>query len=163
LSGAIRERVRGHDPDLPTAQIHSLDELMTNATARPRFNLLMLTVFALVALALASVGLYGVMSYLVSHRNREIGIRIALGGQSRDVRRLVVRESLAISMTGLLIGIAGSLALSRLLSGLLFGITPTDVRTYVGVSALLLSVAAVASWGPARRATRVDPLIALKD
>jgi ABC-type antimicrobial peptide transport system permease subunit len=163
LAGPIRGVVRTHDPDLPTAQLQTLNELVTNATARQRFNMLMLTVFALVALGLASVGLYGVMSYLVSQRNREIGIRIALGGQPADVRRLVLRESLWISVGGLVAGAAASLALSRLLTGLLYGIKPIDVPTYAGIGALLLTVAALASYGPARRATRVDPLVALRE
>jgi putative ABC transport system permease protein len=163
LAPAIREAVKRVDADLPTAQVRTLDELMTNATARERFNMLMLGVFALVALALASVGLYGVMSYLVSQRNREIGIRLALGGQPGDVRRLVVRESMAISVGGLVVGAVVSLAVSRLLTGLLFGIKATDFTTYAAISALLLAVAAVASWGPARRATRVDPLVALRE
>jgi len=163
LAGSIRAAVRSLDADLPTAQIQTLDELMINVTARQRFNMLLLGVFAMVALALASIGLYGVMSYLVSQRNREIGIRIALGGQPADVRRLVMRESIAIAIGGLLVGGAASLAVSRLLSGLLFGIKPTDVPTYAGISALLLAVAALASWGPVRRATQVDPLVALRD
>jgi ABC-type antimicrobial peptide transport system permease subunit len=123
----------------------------------------MLSIFALVALTLASVGLYGVMSYLVAQRTRELGIRIALGGPPGAVRRVVVRESLLIAVTGLVVGLAVSLALSRVLRGLLFGVPSTDVVTYAGVSTLLLVVALIASYGPARRATRIDPVVALRD
>jgi putative ABC transport system permease protein len=163
LARALRETVRAQDPDLPTAQLRTMDELMVRATARQRFNMLMLGVFALVALCLASVGLYGVMSYLVAQRTREIGIRIALGGRPGDVRRMVVRESLMISVSGLVMGGVISLALSRVVAGLLFGVRATDPVTYVSIALLLLFVAAAASYGPARRATRVDPLTALRE
>ncbi|HEV8197846.1 MAG TPA: ABC transporter permease [Gemmatimonadales bacterium] len=163
LASSLRQAVKAVDPDLPTAQIRTMDELMVQATSRPRFNLLMLAVFALVALGLASIGLYGVMSYLVAQRTREIGIRIALGGQPGHVRRMVVRESLLISVAGLAIGGAISLALSRVVAGLLFGVRATDPPTYIGIVLLLLVVSAGASYGPARRATRVDPLTALHE
>ncbi|HEV8357637.1 MAG TPA: FtsX-like permease family protein [Gemmatimonadales bacterium] len=140
-----------------------MDQLLSGATARQRFNLLMIGVFAVVALGLASVGLYGVMSYLVSQRTREIGIRIALGGQPGDVRRMVVRESLVISVSGLLAGAAVSLALSSIIGRVLFGVRPTDPPTCIAIVLLLLLVAAAASNGPARRATRVDPLVALRE
>jgi putative ABC transport system permease protein len=163
LASSLRQAVKAVDPDLPTAQIRTMDELMVQATSRPRFNLLMLAVFALVALGLASIGLYGVMSYLVAQRTREIGIRIALGGQPGHVRRMVVRESLLISVVGLAIGGAISLALSRVVAGLLFGVRANDPPTYIGIVLLLLVVSAGASYGPARRATRVDPLTALHE
>jgi predicted permease len=163
LAGALRREVNAADPDLPTAQVRTMEDLMSQATARQRFNLLMLGVFALVALGLASVGLYGVMSYLVAQRTREIGIRIALGGQPGQVWRIVVRESLLIAGAGLLAGTAISLALSRVVQGLLFGVSATDLTTYVAISGLLLFVAALAAFGPARRATRVDPLVALRE
>jgi ABC-type antimicrobial peptide transport system permease subunit len=115
-----------------------------------------------VALLLAAVGLYGVMSYLVSQRTREIGIRIALGGNPGGVRRMVVRESLLIAIGGVAAGAAASLALSSLVTRLLYGVTPTDLPTYVAITALLLLVAGLASYGPARRAARVDPLTALR-
>jgi putative ABC transport system permease protein len=163
LAGGLRQTVRALDPDLPTAQIVTMDELVVRATARQRFNMLMLSVFAMVALGLASVGLYGVMSFLVAQRTREIGIRIALGGKPGDVRRMVIRESLVISVSGLLAGAAISLSLSPAVRGLLFGVTPTDLPTYLSISVLLLLVAAIAAYGPARRATRVDPLVALRE
>jgi predicted permease len=163
LVPALRAAVRGIDAELAVAKLRTVDELYDAAVSRQRFNTLILTIFAIVALTLASVGLYGVMSYLVAQRTRELGIRIALGGQPRAVRRVVVRESLLIALTGLAIGVVVSLALSRLLRGLLFGVPPTDVVTYVGVSALLVAVALIASYGPARRATRIDPMTALRE
>jgi putative ABC transport system permease protein len=162
LVPALRAAVLAIDPELAVAKLRTVDDLFGAAVARQRFNMLMLTIFALVALALASVGLFGVMSYLVAQRTRELGIRIALGGQPSAVRRVVVRESLLIALAGLAIGLALSLALSRALRGLLFGVPPTDLVTYVGVSALLLVVALLASYGPARRATRIDPVVALR-
>ena len=163
LAPALRGALRAEDRDLPTAQLRTMDQLLAGATARQRFNMLMIGVFALVALGLASVGLYGVMSYLVSQRTREIGIRIALGGQPGDVRRMVVRESLVISLSGLLAGAAVSLALSSIVGRVLFGVRATDPPTYIAIVLLLLLVAAAASYGPARRATRVNPLEALRE
>ena len=163
LAQAVRQVVRRHDPNLPTAAIRPLDELVASAVAPQRFNLLMLGAFAAVALALASIGLYGVMSYMVSQRTREIGIRIALGGEPNDVRRMVVRESLLISIGGLAVGGIVSLALSGAVTKLLYGVSPTDLTTYAAVAMLLLSVAAIAAYGPARGAARVDPLTALRD
>ena len=125
--------------------------------------MLILAVFALSALALASVGLYGVMSYLVSQRSREIGIRMALGGRPGDVRNMVIRESLLIVGVGLAIGTVLSLALSRGLSALLFGVAATDVTTYASIALLLLLVALLSAFGPARRATRIDPISSLRE
>jgi putative ABC transport system permease protein len=163
LVPALRAAIRRVEPELAVAKLHTVDELVGAAVARQRFNMLMLTIFALVALSLASVGLYGVMSYLVAQRTRELGIRIALGGQPSAVRGVVVRESLLIAIAGLVVGLGVSLALSRALRGLLFGVPPTDLVTYAGVSGLLLVVALLASYGPARRATRIDPMTALRE
>jgi predicted permease len=163
LARSVREVVRRHDPDLPTSAMQSMEELTSAAIAPQRFNLLMLGLFAIVALVLASVGLYGVMSYLVSQRSREIGIRIALGGRPLDVRSMVVRESLGIALGGLAVGAVVSLALSRAVTTLLFGVSPLDPLTYATITILLLGVAALAAFGPARRAARVDPLVALRE
>jgi hypothetical protein len=163
LVPSLRAAVRAVDAELAVAKLRTVDDLLAAAVARQRFNALMLSIFALVALTLASVGLYGVMSYLVAQRTRELGIRIALGGSPGAVRRVVVRESLLIAVTGLVVGLAVSLALSRVLRGLLFGVPSTDVVTYAGVSTLLLVVALIASYGPARRATRIDPVVALRE
>jgi putative ABC transport system permease protein len=159
----IRQMIKRHDPNLPTASVRTMDQLLSAAVAPQRFNLVMLGVFAMVALVLASVGLYGVMSYMVSQRTREIGIRIALGGEPGDVRRMVMRESLLIAIGGLAVGGAVSLLLSQLVSRLLFGVSPTDPPTYGMIGGLLLAVAVLAAYGPARRAARVDPLTALRD
>jgi predicted permease len=163
LARSLREVVRRHDGDLPTALMQTMDGLTSAAVAPQRFNLLMVGLFAIVALVLATVGLYGVMSYLVSQRSREIGIRIALGGRPVDVRRMVVRESLAIALGGLAAGAVVSVALSRAVTTLLFGVSPLDPLTYATITLLLLGVATLAAFGPAHRAARVDPLVALRD
>ena len=159
----IRQAVRNLDRDLPISKQRSLADLQHDAIARQRFNLVLTALFAIAALALASIGLYGVMAYLVAQRTREIGIRVALGGRPSDVRGMVMRESLSIALLGLVVGTLGSLALSRGLTAVLFEIEPTDPVTYGSIAVLLLVVASAAAFGPARRATRVDPLIALRD
>jgi putative ABC transport system permease protein len=131
--------------------------------AKQRFNAFLVGVFALTALVLASVGLYGVMAYLVTQRTREIGIRVALGGQPTVIRAMVMREGLWIASAGLIAGTAASLLASRALGGLLFGVSSTDPLTYAAIVGALLVVSLLASYGPARRATRVDPLIALRE
>jgi len=128
-----------------------------------RVNDTMPRIFALTALLLASVGLYGVMAYVVSQRTREIGIRMALGGQPSAIRWSVLRQGVFVSLAGLAVGVVLSVAAARLLSGLLFGVQALDLPTYLGIGGLLLLVALLASYGPARRATRVDPLLALRD
>jgi putative ABC transport system permease protein len=159
----IRDVVRQLDPQLPVSKVSLLEDLVAGAMASQRFNALLLGVFALTALLLASVGLYGVMAYLVSQRTREIGIRVALGGQPAAIRAAVMREGFWIAVAGLVVGIGISLLTSRALGGLLFGVSPTDPATYGAIVGTLLLVSLIASFGPARRATRVDPLIALRD
>ena len=159
----IREVVRQLDPQLPISKVSSLDDLVAAAMAKNRFTALLVGVFALTALVLASVGLYGVMAYLVSQRTREIGIRVALGGQPSAIRSMVMREGVWISIAGLVVGAAASLVTSRALSELLFGVSPTDPATYATIVGVLLVVTLIASYGPARRATRVDPLVALRE
>ncbi len=163
VSNDLRATVRGIDRELPVSKIQNMTDVVSAAIARQRFNMLMITVFAAAALGLASVGLYGVMAYLVAQRTREIGIRVALGGQPRDVRRLVLRESMLIAGGGVAVGTVLTLAVSRTLSKLLFGISPTDPFTYGAIAAILLLVAGAAAYGPARRATRVDPVVALRE
>jgi ABC-type antimicrobial peptide transport system permease subunit len=163
LTASLRRSVRGIDPDLPVTNLRSVSDLVSAALSRQRFNTLLLGVFALAALALASVGLYGVMSYLVAQRTREIGVRVALGAHPSQVRGLVVKESLLIAGAGLVVGVVASLALSRLVAGLLYGVAPVDIPTYASIVALLFVVALAAAYGPARRATRIDPVAALRE
>jgi predicted permease len=159
----LRATIRSLDPDLPIARLRPMSDLISGATARQRLNAMLLGIFALTALLLASVGLYGVMAYVVSQRTREIGIRMALGGPPSSIRWSVLRQGLVVSLAGLAIGMLLSVAGAKAISGLLFGVQALDWPTYLGIGALLLVVAVLASYGPARRATRVDPVLALRD
>lgn len=158
----VRRAVWSVDPDLPLYQVHTLDYYYSKSMARTSFTLLMLAVAGGMALLLGIVGLYGVIAYSVSHRTREIGIRMALGAEKRDVLRLVVEGGMGLTVIGVGVGVACALALTRFLSSLLYGVTPTDPLTFVGVSLLLTGVALLACYIPARRATRVDPIVALR-
>jgi ABC-type antimicrobial peptide transport system permease subunit len=162
LGPAIRETVASLDPSLPVAGIRAMQTYVADSVAPRRFNLILLGAFALLALVLASAGLYGVMSYLVSQRTPEIGIRIALGATRGDVLRLVIGRGLGLAGIGVAIGLAASLAGMRVMSGLLFGVEPRDPLVFAVVPLVLISVAALASFIPARRASRVDPLVALR-
>jgi len=163
VAGPVRAAIKSIDAELPVAKFGSLDAIVARALSRQRFNTLLLGIFAVTALVLASIGLYGVMAFVVSQRTREIGIRMALGGEARSIRRMVLREGILICLVGLVAGAAVSLAVSRTLSGLLFGVTASDPATYVGIGLLLLAVGCVASYGPARRATLVNPIVALRE
>jgi putative ABC transport system permease protein len=163
LGPSLRAVVRALDPELPISRMQTLESTVALATAKERFNATLLGAFGIAALLLASVGLYGVMAFLVAQRTREIGIRMALGGAPAAIRSMVLRQGLIISGAGLVIGTVLSLATARAISGLLFGVAATDPVTYLGIGALLLFVSAIASYGPARRATRVDPLTALRE
>jgi putative ABC transport system permease protein len=162
LLPSICQQVRALDADLPVGRLQPMSELVDSSVARQRFNALLLGIFGTVALVLAAVGLYGVMSFLVAQRSQEIGIRLALGSRPADVLRLVLRQGLVITAAGLVAGIAGAIALSRLAATLLFGVQPTDPTTYAGVALLLTAVAVVACVLPARRATRIDPVHAMR-
>jgi putative ABC transport system permease protein len=159
---AVRSAVAAIDPELPIARIASMATLESSALARDRFNAVVLVVFAGTALLLAAIGLYGVMAYLVTQRQAEIGIRLALGGGPRDVLRLVIGDGMRMALAGIALGIVASLALARVLEGLLYGIEPTDPATYVVIAATLAVVALLASALPARRATKADPATALR-
>jgi putative ABC transport system permease protein len=162
LGSAIRTAVWGIDPQLPITRVQTLQRLRAAATAQEQFNFLLVGVFALVALILVAVGLYGVTSYAVAQRTRELGIRLALGAQPGDVLRAVLGQGARLAAAGLAIGIVVSLALTRVMATLLFGIGARDPMTFVGVGALLALVSAGACYIPARRAMRVDPVVALR-
>jgi len=148
--------------NLPVDDVVSLEDHIARSLVQQNLIARLASFFGLLALLLASIGLYGVLSYSVARRRNEIGIRMALGASTYDVLKVVLRSGMALTVIGLIIGVAGSLALTRLVSTLLFGVKPTDITTFVFVSLTLLVVALVACYIPARRATRVDPLIALR-
>ena len=162
LISAIRNEVWAVDKDQPVTDIKTMDEYVAGSVSARRANALLLTVFAVLALVLASIGVYGVMAYSVTQRVHEIGIRMALGAQTSDVIKLIVGSGMALVLAGVGIGIGGALALSRVLSSLLYGVSSTDPITFSLVSVILSSVALVANYIPARRATKVDPMIALR-
>jgi putative ABC transport system permease protein len=160
--GGISAVLRRLDPDLALAAVRTMDEVVSNSVAERRLTMLLLTVFAGAALLLAAVGIYGVIAYSVTQRTQEIGIRMALGAQRADVLRLVVRHALVLVAVGVAAGAAGALLLTRLMSGLLFDVRPTDPLTFAVVSGILIAVALAASTFPGLRATKVDPVIALR-
>ncbi|HSP94458.1 MAG TPA: ABC transporter permease [Thermoanaerobaculia bacterium] len=162
LAPAVRRAVWSIDPSVTISQVQTMEQVVAQANARPRFYLLLLATFAGVALILAAVGIYGVISYSVSRRRHEIGLRMALGAGQRDVLRLVVRQGMRIALAGAGAGLAGALLLTRLMSTLLYGVGSNDPVTFVLVTLTLTAVALVASYIPARRATRIDPLVALR-
>ncbi len=162
LAGAVHRTVREVNPRMPVSGVRPMTELARDSLAQPRTLTTFLGLFALLALMLAAVGLYGVMAYSVAQRTREIGVRLALGAERRDVTRLVVGEGARMTVMGLALGGMGALAATRTLRGVLYGVEPTDVLTFAAVVLLLGSVALLASYLPARRAARVDPMIALR-
>jgi predicted permease len=162
LARAVREQVEAIDKDLPVYEVETMDSVMAGETASQKFNAYLLGFFAGLAVLLAAVGIYGVMAYAVSQRTREIGIRMALGAAPSQVRGMMLRQGMWLTLMGIMCGLAASFALTRLMRNLLYGIKPTDPVTFAGVSAILLVVAMVACWIPARRATRVNPTIALR-
>jgi len=162
LVPALREQIWELDKDIPIANLATMDQLLSESVAVPRFRTLLLGIFAALALVLASAGTYGVISYSVTQRTHEIGIRMALGARARDVSKLVIRQGMILALIGVAIGLAASLALTRLMESLLFEVSTTDSATFAGVAALLSVVSVLACWIPARRASRVDPMAALR-
>jgi putative ABC transport system permease protein len=162
LVNVVRQEVQRGDRSLPVSQVQTLDTILAESVSQSRFYMLMLGTFASVALLLAAIGIFGVMSNAVAHRTREIGIRLALGAESGHVRGLVLREAFMLAVLGIVLGLVASLQLTTFLATLLFELTPTDPATLIGVAAMLLAVALAASYLPAWRASRVDPLVALR-
>jgi putative ABC transport system permease protein len=163
LAPIVQAAVAEQDRRLPIHRIATVDELYGESTARRRFATTLITVFAALALLLGTIGMYGVLSYAVAQRRREIGIRIALGAKPGEVMGVVMRQALLLTVLGVVIGTGGALALTRLLGALLYEVSPTDPITYVAVAVLLTLVAALAAWMPAWRATRIDPLVVLRE
>jgi putative ABC transport system permease protein len=163
LAPAVRRAVEEVDPTAPVSRIRTMDEVVATSIGQERFTLVLLAAFALVALALAAIGLYGVMAYQVAARAREMGVRLALGAQSGDVLGLVIGQGLRLTALGVAIGLAAALGLGRLLARLFFGVQPVEPATLAAVAALLMAVALAACYLPARRATRVDPLVVLRE
>jgi putative ABC transport system permease protein len=162
ITGAVRNEVRALDKDLPVYNVKTLDEYLAASVAQPRFNTLLLTIFAGMALVLTTVGLYGVMSYSVVQRTHELGIRLALGAQTGDILKLVVGQGMALTIIGVFIGLLGAFAFTRLMRSLLFGVSATDPLTFICVSLLLSVISLIACLVPARKAAKVDPMVALR-
>jgi len=162
LSAGVRGQVKTIDKDQPVSNIRTMEQIVSNSVADRRFSMLLLGVFAAVALILAAVGIYGVMAYSVSQRTHEIGIRLALGATARDVLRLVVGQGMLLAIVGVIIGLAASFGVTRWISTMLFGVSTTDVAIFSAIPLLLAAVALVACLVPARRATKVDPIVALR-
>ncbi|HKG92445.1 MAG TPA: FtsX-like permease family protein, partial [Gemmatimonadaceae bacterium] len=158
----LRREVRALDPDLPVTDVRTMDDLLARSVAPQRFNASLLIGFAAMALILAAVGLYGVISYMVTQQTHEFGIRMALGAARGQVLRQVVARAMRLAGAGVVLGVIGALLMTRLLGKLLYGVSATDPVTFVVLAALLAAVALVASYVPARRATKVDPVVALR-
>jgi putative ABC transport system permease protein len=159
---AIRQAVSAVDKDIPISQIATMEQLVATTTAQRRFTMLLAGVFAGLSLLLAGLGIYSVIAYTVAQRTHEIGIRMALGAQMRDVLRLVLRQGMKLALVGVGVGLLASFGLTRLMQKLLFGVSATDPLTFTGIALLLTFVALLACWIPARRATKVDPMVALR-
>jgi putative ABC transport system permease protein len=162
VTSAARNVIRALDPEQPVSDVRTMVSLIGTSMARARFNTLLLTIFAVVALFLAGVGIYGVMAYSVAQRTREIGVRMALGARAKDALWLVVRRGMALALAGVAIGVAASFALTWLMETLLFNVSATDPLTFAGIPLLLIFVALLACLIPARRAAKVDPMVALR-
>jgi putative ABC transport system permease protein len=158
----LREQVLSIDPTLPVFGPQILNETISASLSQRRFSMEIVALFALTALLLTALGIYGVISYIVSERTHEIGIRLALGAQRSNILRMVLRQGLALALGGAVLGLVGALIVSHLMAGLLYGVRPTDAVTFTSVAVLLIGVALLACYFPARRALRVDPLVTLR-
>lgn len=159
---AVRQAIYAVDKDQPVSDVRTLSEIANSSLSERRFTMILLAAFAAAALALAAIGIYGVMAFSVAQRSREIGLRLALGAQKRDVLAMVVGEGMAFAGIGVAVGVVCGLALGRTLSNMLFGVEPGDPATFLFISLLLALVALLACWLPARRAAKVDPMAALR-
>jgi putative ABC transport system permease protein len=162
LQPAIRRAVRAIDPNQPVFGVETMDERLSNSLAQRRQRAWLLSAFAFLSVVVAMVGVYGVMAYSVKRRTHEIGVRIALGAQQSDILRLVLKQGMLLTLVGIIAGLAGAAALSRVMGSLLFGVDSTDLVTFTSVAILLAIIAFAACYIPARRAMRVDPLVALR-
>jgi ABC-type lipoprotein release transport system permease subunit len=162
LTSAVRGEIHAIDPDLPLYDVRTMEQRVEASLATRRFSMMLLGVFALVALALATIGVYGVIAYLVNQSTREIGIRIAMGATQRGIVGLVVRRGMTLAIVGVAIGLAGAFAVTRFLSSFLFGVRTTDPITFVAIALLMMTAALLASLIPARRAARIDPIVSLR-
>jgi ABC-type antimicrobial peptide transport system permease subunit len=162
IAANLRGAVWDVDKDLPVTRIRTMDEVRSMSVASPRLNLLLFGLFAALALVLATIGIYGVTAYSAAQRTREIGIRVALGARSNDVLRLVIGQGARLALIGVVLGMMGAFALTRLMASMIYGVSAADPLTFFAVAFLLASVALTACYIPARRAMRVDPLVALR-
>jgi len=162
LADAVREQVAAIDPNLPLSNVSTLDAVLAKSISQERFYMTLLAIFASVALVLAAIGIFGVLSYAVSQRTREIGIRMALGAQGRSVINLIVWQAMLLVASGVVAGIGAALLVTQTMTKMLFSVTPTDPATFASVAGVLVTVALFASYLPARRATKVDPIVALR-
>jgi ABC-type antimicrobial peptide transport system permease subunit len=162
MLSSVKSELRSLDPDLPMYYVRTIEQRLDESLARRRFSMLLLGVFAGVALILATIGIYGVMAYLVNQGTREIGIRMALGATQGNILSLVVRHGMALALSGVTIGLVAAFLLTRLIRSLLFGVQATDPVTFAEIASLLVLVALLASYIPAHRAARVDPLTSLR-
>ena len=163
LPDQARTMVQAIDAELPVFGATRLPDVITSSLAQRRFSMKMVLLFALTALLLAGIGVYGTISYIVSERTRDIGIRIALGAQRKTILHMVLSQGLALALVGAAVGLAGALIVGRMMAGLLYGVSPSDPLTFVGLTVVLVVVALAACYFPARRAMRVDPIVALRE
>ncbi len=162
MTASIIKEIQAVDPEMPVFDIYSMDQRLFDSLARQRFSMYLLGVFAMIALILAAIGIYGVMAYSVNQRTHEIGVRMALGANPRAIQNLVIKQALILASLGVAIGLTGAFVLTRIMSSMLFGVTATDPSTFVFTPLFLGGIAAMAGYFPARRAAKVDPMIALR-
>jgi putative ABC transport system permease protein len=162
LAEDVKKQVWSLDSQIPVSDVQSMDDLMAVSVAQERFNMLLLGIFAMLALTLAGVGIYGMIAYRVNQRTHDIGVYIALGAQHRDVLRLIMKDGIKLTLLGIVLGLAGAVALTRLMASLLFEVKPTDPATLIGVAFVLAAAALLACYIPARRALSIQPIIALR-